>query len=207
MKKIILLIVAFFAFSAMFSQGIIFGVKAGVNLANLNTSISEVNDEFEMRTAFHVGGVADVSITDQFSIQPELIYSSVGTKFEESEGGATAKFQYIINYLNIPFMAKYYVAEGFSLQAGPQVGFVLSATDKLEISGAGELDGTEEEDAKDDYESIDFGLGFGAAYKMNNGLFFDARYGLGLSNIAVEIDNDEWVKNNVIQVSVGYMFQ
>lgn len=207
MKKFILLIVVFFAFSTMFSQGIIFGVKAGVNLANLNSSVSEFNDEFEMRTAFHVGGVADVSISEQFSLQPELIYSSVGTKFEESEGGVTAKFQSIINYLSIPFMAKYYVAEGFSLQAGPQVGFVLSATDKLEISGAGEFDGTEEDDIKEDLESIDFGLGFGAAYKMQNGLFFDARYGLGLSNIAKEIDNDEWVKNNVIQVSVGYMFQ
>ncbi len=130
-----------------------------------------------------------------FSIQPELLYSSVGAK-SDVEGGY---FDIITDYLTIPFLAKYYVADGFSPQAGPQVGFLLSA----KIKGEGE---GEDEDFKDEMESIDFGLGFGAAYKLESGLFFDARCGLGLSNIWIET-GDETVKNNVIQVSIGYMFQ
>lgn len=197
MKKILFLIVVLFAFSTVYSQGIIFGVKAGANLANMNSNLSEFNDNADMRTAFHVGGVADVSISEQFSIQPELLYNSVGAKFDME--GMEASI--VLDYLTIPFLAKYYVADGFSLQAGPQVGFILGA--KLTA------DGEDDEDIKDDMESIDFGLGFGAAYKMENGLFFDARYGLGLSNTVTDFseDADDYVKNNVIQISIGYMFQ
>ncbi len=193
MKKIIFLVVALFAASTMFSQGIIFGVKAGVNLATLNSNISEFNDHVSMRTAFHVGGVADVGITDRFSIQPELIYSSVGAK-SDADGG---DFDIITDYLSIPFLAKYNVANGFSILVGPQAGFLLNAKIKGE---------DEELDFKDDMESIDFGLGFGLAYKLNTGLSFDARYVLGLSNTWTDT-GDDTVKNNVIQFSIGYMFQ
>ncbi len=193
MKKNLFLLVVLFTFSSVYSQGIIFGVKAGVNLATLNSSISGINDHVSMRTAFHVGGVADVSITDQFSIQPELIYSSVGAK-SDIDGG---DFDIITDYLSIPFLAKYNVANGFSLLAGPQAGFLLNAKIKAE---------DEEEDFKDEMESIDFGLGFGLAYKLDAGLSFDARYVLGLSNAWADT-GDDTIKNNVIQFSIGYMFQ
>lgn len=194
MKKILFLIVVLFAFSSVYSQGIIFGVKAGVNLADLKFSVTEMNDDSDMRTAFHVGGVADVSITDEFSIQPELLYNSVGAKWNVQGSN-----DLITDYLSIPFLAKYYVVEGFSLQVGPQVGFLLSAKVKGDDA---------DEDVKDDLESIDFGLGFGAAYKLDAGLFFDARYVLGLSNTwTTDIIGDETAKNNVFQFSIGYMFQ
>ena len=64
-------------------------------------------------------------------------------------------------------MAKYYVAEGFSLEAGPQIGFLMSAKMKAESGGD-----SEEIDVKDDLKSIDFGINFGAGYKLENGLNF-----------------------------------
>ncbi len=195
MKKNLFLLVVVFTFSSVYSQGIIFGVKAGVNFADLKFSVSEMDDYADMRTAFHVGGIADVSISDKFSIQTELLYSSVGAKWSDDD----YENDLITDYLTIPFLAKYYVAEGFSLQVGPQVGFLISAKVKGD---------DEDDDIKDDLESIDFGLGFGAAYKLESGLFFDARYVLGLSNTwTTDIIGDETAKNNVIQVSIGYMFQ
>jgi hypothetical protein len=41
---------------------------------------------------------------------------------------------------------------------------------------------------------------------MENGLFFNARYNLGLSNIFSDVDDGDWIKNNVFQFSVGFMF-
>jgi hypothetical protein len=40
---------------------------------------------------------------------------------------------------------------------------------------------------------------------MENGLLFNARYVLGLSNV-IKDSGDEWGKNNVFQFSVGYIF-
>jgi len=102
-------------------------------------------------------------------------------------------------------MAKYYVAEGFSIEAGPQVGFLMSANAEYEASGGGESE-SDDEDVKDDFKGIDFGFGIGVGYKMDSGLNFAARYSLGLSNIAEDDEDDFSIQNNVMQISVGYMF-
>ncbi len=87
-----------------------------------------------------LGVVAEIMVSDMFAVQPELIYSSQGSDYEESDEGFDFSGTVKLDYLNIPVMAKYYVAEGFSVEAGPQVGFLLSAKD--------EYDGGEE-DIKD----------------------------------------------------------
>ena len=110
-------------------------------------------------------------------------------------------------------MAKFYVAEGFSLEAGPQIGFLLSS--KLDYEGVGPgYSESSTEDLKDFTKGIDFGLNFGLGYKMESGLNFGARYNLGLSNfwdLPSDIDPEFGIsdfknKNSVIQLSVGYFF-
>jgi len=196
--------------STILAQDITYGLKAGPNFANVTTSESEMNDAIDMRTAFHLGGVVEFAFTDQFALQTELLYSAKGYKFSfvssyimitRSVPETTINQTYKFDYINIPIMAKYYVAEGFSLQAGPQFGFLIAANVETEIEG-----NTETDDFKDNIESFDFGLGFGLGYKMENGIFADARYVLGLSNLAKEAEGDFTVKNGIIQVSIGYMF-
>ncbi len=199
MKKILLIFIAVFMFSFANAQDISFGLKAGLNLANMNSSNSEFNDLLSGRTAFHAGAVAEFSFSDQFSLQPEVLYTSLGTTVDYGSVSRASDTSYdiIANYLAIPVMAKYYVADGFSLEVGPQIGFLLSAKAKND---------TNEEDMKDNFESTDFSAAFGAGYKMENGLFFNARYGLGLSNISKDASDGDWVKNNAFQFSVGFMF-
>ncbi len=199
MKRILFIFIAVFMFSFANAQDISFGLKAGLNLTNMHSSNSDFNNAVSGRTAFHVGAVAEFAFSDQFSLQPEVLYTSLGSDIDygsESRVSDTQK-SIIGNYLAIPVMVKYYVADGFSLEAGPQIGFLLSAKAKT---------GSQELDAKDAFESTDFSAVFGAGYKMENGLFFNARYGLGLSNISKEVSDGDWVKNNVFQFSVGFMF-
>ncbi|CAM1354821.1 porin family protein [Tenacibaculum insulae] len=196
MKKVLLSIAMVAVGFTVNAQEVTFGAKAGLNIANVSGDNVENNDA---RTSFHVGGVAEIEISDKFSIQPELLYSEQGFKVESEQMGFNVEETLKLSYLNIPVIAKYYVAEGFSLEAGPQIGFLMSAKAKVEAAGQ-----SAEEDVKDDLKSIDFGLNFGAGYKLDNGLNFSARYNLGLSNISEDDDNE--VKNGVFQISVGYSF-
>ncbi|TYP98830.1 outer membrane protein with beta-barrel domain [Tenacibaculum adriaticum] len=204
MKKL-LLSIAMVAFGLTANaQEVKFGAKAGLNIANVSGDV-ENNDA---RTSFHVGGVAEIKISDKFSLQPELVYSAQGltSELEETFDDGTnvvtikADGTLKLDYLNVPVIAKYYVAEGLSLEAGPQIGFLLSAKQKVEFEGE-----SDEQDVKDNFSSIDFGLNFGAGYKLENGLNFGARYNLGLTNV-LDTEGDESVKNGVFQISVGYFF-
>ncbi len=190
MKKLFLVAaIAVFGFTSVNAQEVTFGAKAGLNLASAS---GDETDDIKARTAFHVGVVAEIAISDVFSVQPDLLYSSQGAKADEGDG------EIKLDYINLPIMAKYYVAEGFSVEAGPQVGFLMSA--KFD-------DGDNEEDIKDEMSGIDFGFNIGVGYKMESGLNFAARYNVGLSNVwDYEGSDDFSQKNSVIQVSVGYFF-
>lgn len=175
------------------AQDISYGVKGGLNLANFGGD-DEVTDEFEGLTSFHIGGFAQIGISDKFMIQPELIYSQQGAQDEQD-----SDFKLRINYLNLPIMAKYIVADGFSLEAGPQVGFAISR--KF-------TDGDVDVDADDEIKALDFGVGVGAGYELPSGLMFSVRYNLGLANLLEDdFGGDNFtLNNNVLQVSVGYKF-
>jgi hypothetical protein len=198
MKKVLFFAIALVTFSFAHAQEVSYGLKAGLNYSNW--SFSNEEGDFESRLSFHVGGVVELALSDKFSVQPEILYSSVGAQMDLSEVTARAasddKVVYALDYLSIPVMAKYYVAEGFSLEVGPQIGVLLSA--KVKYDG-------ESNDVKDLFKSTDFSAGIGAGYKMENGLFINARYVLGLSNV-LEDSGDEWGKNNAFQFSLGYKF-
>lgn len=197
MKKVLLSAVAIMAFGvAAQAQDIKFGAKAGINIVTLGGDI-----DASSVTSFHVGALAEFKLTEQFSIQPELVYSLQGASTEESRSGATIEYTTKYNYLNLPIMAKYYLMEGLSLHAGPQVGFLLSS--KVEFEG---VEGETEEDVED-VSSIDFGLAGGAEYELPIGIFFQARYYAGLSNTYNGEGSDDYkATNNVFSVSVGYKF-
>lgn len=201
MKKLLV-----FAVLASFSlvataqeEDVRFGAKVGVNLASIS---GDNTDGFDGRTSFHLGSVVEIPITDKLAFQPEVLYSSQGAKLENTLLGVSVKTTTKLDYINIPLIAKYYVAQGLSIQAGPHIGFLISAKSKIETIGT-----DNETDIDDNIKSIDFGLNFGLGYQLDMGVFFDARYSLGLSNINDTATSDDIKqKNSVIQLSVGYKF-
>ena len=173
MKKLLLTAIAVFALGNVNAQEVKFGVKAGLNLSNINgDDVSDNNSRF----SFHVGGLAEIKLADKFAIQPELVYSVQGTKFDT---GGSDDLVYDLQYVNLPIMFKYYVAEKFSLEAGPQIGFLTTAKVKL---------GDESEDVKDMFKSTDFGFNLGLGYNITENISAGLRYNLGLSNI---VDQDK----------------
>lgn len=190
-KSLLTLIVIGAAVSFSVAQGLTGGVKAGLNFANVGGDDVEDTD---MRIAYHVGGYVNFAFSESLSLQPELLYNSIGTKFEEQGDGDSYDVTYKLNYISVPVLLVYSFGN-FNVQAGPQIGFLASAKAKYDIDGA------DDEDIKDYFKGTDFGfnLGLGANFgKINAAL----RYTAGLSNIADSDDGD--VKNSNIQLSVGY---
>lgn len=196
MKRITLLLVTVFTFGFVNAQDkkeMSFGVKGGLNVASIS-NIDEDGVNKDPLIGFHIGFLGEFMISDQFAIQPELLYSTQGVK--ANFDGEKADFK--LDYINIPVMAKYYVADAFSLELGPQIGFLVSAD--AEAGGVSV-------DIKDELKSVDVSLGFGASYIFAEKFMLGARYNLGLTQVQEEVSpgDSEW-KNSVFQISVGYKF-
>ena len=204
MKRITLSLLILLAYSVNAQQEVKFGPKAGVNFSTLS-NLSKT----KMLTGFYVGAVAEIKFTEKLSIQPELMYSSQGAKNEyfETLGGLTTKHHNHdkIEYINIPILAKYYITEGFSVELGPQFGFLVKAENKDEISAEGTSFETKR-DFKNEVNSFDFGIGAGLAYDLPNGFFVNARYNFGITNVGKTDLYYKDSKNGVTQVGVGYKF-
>ncbi len=195
MKKVFLAIAVVIGFGVSNAQSVRYGVKAGLNVSNVSNLEADI--DYGSRTAYHLGAMAEIGLTRQFAVQPEILYSVQGVKAKEGKATATLN----LSYINVPVMAKYYVVNGLSLEAGPQIGFLTTAQEKLE--GVGEESGTN--DIKKYVKKVDFGLNFGASYDYQN-FNLGVRYNLGLTDIAKERDGGDANKNGVFQVSLGYFF-
>lgn len=161
------------------------------------SNISNFEDS-SSRPAFHIGAVAEIFINEKFSVQPELLYSAQGARYDYTETEIDYNSYYSktktetlkLDYITIPIIAKYYIVKGLNVQAGPQFAFNVTAKNHIE-------------DIKENVKSFDFGLGLGAGYELSNGMFFDTRYNIGLSKVNKEGDAS---RNGVLQLSVGYKF-
>jgi Outer membrane protein beta-barrel domain len=189
MKRISFLICTLFAGTFVFAQEASIGIKGGLNIAHLASNESEMGS----RLGGHVGLLAHIHLAPNLAVQPEVVYSSQGTKYTSTDG----EHELSINYLNIPLQLQYMFAGGFRIQTGPQIGFLTSVKDKRNGSETGFF-------SSDDFKSVDFSWSAGLGYLTNSGLGVDARYNFGLSNI-----NDAGsatLKNDVFQVGLFYQF-
>ena len=88
-------------------------------------------------------------------------------------------------------------ANGFRLEAGPQLGFLINAKSVVNNKSV---------DVKSGYKSVDVGAGIGAGYfKQSIGLGAGLRYNIGLSNI--NESNSVKTTNQGFQLSVFYQFK
>jgi len=144
------------------------GIKGGANLYNIH---NDDNTKYDPRVGYHFGILGHIHFNSHFAFQPEITYSAQGAK--QTVGNETAKLN--LDYINVPVLFQYMFDNGFRLQAGPQVGFLIGAKTKT---------GNNTIDVKNDLNSIDFSVSIGMSYVFPpTGFGIDARYNHGLSNI------------------------
>lgn len=216
MKKYAALFMLFFSLLGAKAQyyDIYYGPKVGGNLTHLvfSGNKDDMLNEAKMKFASHIGAFVEVSLNDFFSIQPELLYTVKGARFNKNdEIGYRSAYDY--KYLSLPIMAKYYVTKEISVEAGPQFAYLLSAKNRIVSEEYHSTLGFEEAavDISDAMHSYDLGVGVGAGYLTKSGFVISARYTFGLSNSLVNkssstgvIDN---LHNGAVQLSVGFSIQ
>ena len=217
MKKFLLLAaVAVIGMSAK-AQEFRFGPKAGFAMSTLK--IDQNQDDLGKRNmdpkyTFYIGGMAEYKINDNFGFQAEVLYSPLGGK--EKIDGVNVGIMYVgektevnLGTLLVPVSAKYFITEGFSVAAGANFGVILSAKQKTVIGSDFmnvEVEGDSGEvDIKDDIKKLNIAPFVGVEYMLENGLFFDARYSLGVSNLSNDGSGGK-VTNSFAQIGVGFKF-
>ena len=151
------------------------GIKGGLNVTNLY--LEDVNDE-NARFGFNLGLYGQILSSDVFAIQPELLFSTKGAKWEYT-GALDQTIDFNTNYLDLPVLAVIKLGKSAEIHAGPYAGYLLSAKIKYDGDFA---NGTDNID-RDDLNTIDYGLvgGFGLNF---GAMQVGARYNYGLAKIA-----------------------
>ena len=166
-----------------------FGIKGGINFYDVH---HDNNIKYTMGTGYHFGFLGHIHFNQQFAIQPEIVLSNQGVRYTDEN----VNTRYIFDYINLPVLFQYMFDNGFRLQAGPQVGFLINARSKYNNNVT---------NIKDAYNPIDFGISIGASYVFPpTGFGIDARFNLGLTDI--NQDNSVYSTNRGLQLGIFYIF-
>lgn len=191
-------------------QDVTFGIIGGLICSTL---YGDEADSFDNRISFHFGVMMMIAFSQDFALQTELLYAGMGSGYEvqgfdfgEFEtyrgGGGDITGTYKLDYIILLIAAKYYVAKGLSVEAGPQFGVLISAKDDYEFDGI-----SEEEDVKDQTKGFDVGVSGGVGYEFDMGLYLKLRYYLGLTEVNdFNFPGNESWKNGALFASAGFFF-
>lgn len=210
MKKILVavLIGGILFVSNLSAQNSDFGAKGGLNFSNM--TVSGNNDE-NLKLGFHVGVFDKISISESFAIQPELLYSVKGFKYNfDNVVFADGEAKFNLRYIDLPVKLVYNLSPDFEFQFGPYVSYLLKAKvktdaevmDFFDIDSDGELD-------RANFRPIDMGLSAGLGFNLHPFLL-GFNYNVGLTRVAKENRPAEEIigdaRNTVIQIYAGIRF-
>ena len=166
-----------------------------------------------------VGVEAEYQLANMFSLAAGLNFSMQGSGWSDfDEKISDVKIEIKDNkmnlgYINVPVVANVYLFKGFAIKAGVQVGFLVRANyevtatyrdDKASQNLSTKLD----QSIKDECKKVDLSIPIGVSYQVPTiPIVIDARYNLGLTKVIKESEEGyKDLKNNVIQLTVGYKF-
>ena len=198
-----------FASSLAFADDWSYGVKTGLNLANVTVHPSDPAVSYNARSCYGVGLTANRKINDVWDFRTDVLYLQKGTEASyhlsffgyDFNGTDKVKLEYLA--VTPMFACKFAswdeakssgIATSAFFEFGPEMAIIMSAKN----------------DAGDylyGMKNYDFDLNVGAGMMMPVGKGFlipEARYSYGLTNINRE--GTGTVKTNGIQFIVGCLF-
>lgn len=189
-----------------------FGAKAGLNYSSI---VGDLTEGVKFRFSGLAGIYLDVYFSDKFSFQPELLYSSQGFQFSSdlseidgnpTPGGNDFRTNVQLNFLTVPILGKFRLGENYSLEFGPQVGFLLNQVTK--IKNLDELDSAnvKSRNSISGKFQLDYGAAIGVSIKVSDQFSISPRMYLGLRNRLNGAEGNIQNYHASLQLSVNYLF-
>ncbi len=217
-KKSYAIILAAFCLlaSASYAQKSAAILKGGVNFANISNNDEGGYDDNRMLTGFHAGIIADLNLTEFLAIQPGLLYTSKGIRFENDLQELTFNPRYIELPVNLVFKTPTGQSK-FFIGAGPYVAMGIGGKFKAEglFEFSSDIQYSDDDPLTSDEEGagafivrrFDYGLNAIAGIEASN-LVISAGYGLGLAKLqsGSNSSSDQNNKHRVFSLSLGFKF-
>jgi len=190
MKKITLTtIFALFLVGSVAAQNKFgFGLKAGLNSAMEMTS----DGSTDMRIGFHGGIFLEIPLANRLALQPEVVYSM--------QGGTDPLGTDKIDYVNLPIMFKIFVnqAHSFSIDIGPQAGYMISA------KRTGKNGNTTNLYNDSRWNKFDAAICLGISYKITKNFHAGLRFNISVTSFGTA--NKVEYRHGVGQLGVSWKF-
>ncbi len=202
-KHLILLLICTPALS--FSQ---FGIKAGLNFANITKASSISNSS---RSGFNVALVLAPASKKIISSRTELSFSRQGYNYKSGTNTGNVNLDYVM----MPQYMSINITKYISVLLGAQMAFLISA----KADSSNNTGGSSNPYGKimDYYNKFDYGYGGGVEVHPIKGLLIGARVNISLGNLYKDMATATPgttpsfipkvdVKNNLFQVYAGWRF-
>ncbi len=184
------------------------GLLVGGTFSQLH-GLNGVNSENRTGTLF--GGALTLPFGRTWSVQPEVLFTNKGSKFNTGGGGQT---NVRLDYLDIPVLLRYDVAGGTTLSphlyAGPAVSYRVGCN--VKVSGSG-IPNTSSDCGRNNFDlkTFDWGAVVGGGVDLSLGGFGvtgGARYGVGFADInnANTPTLSQRIHNGTFAVYAGLLF-
>jgi hypothetical protein len=172
------------------AQGFSFGPKVGANI----TGISGLQFKKGFEFGYHIGGFAEVMLSEKIGIQPEVLWSqtSLTTSSSLSDLYSTSLPELTkinLNYISIPLLLNIRPTKFITFQVGPQFGILQDKKNSVATN------------VQSAFKSGDFSMLAGVQLKVLAFRFY-GRYAIGLTNIN-EIPNQDAWKSRTLQLGIG----
>ena len=237
MKKLASILALAFFTIATNAQSLIpikYGIKVGLNFSNLNitSTIDGVQHGVQptdnsSQTGISAGFIVHIPLSDEWFINPEVLYSQKGASFNyafthDYEINQRDEYkmnnQVTLSYVELNPTISYKATDKLALNFGPSVSFLIGediTPQDLERDNANTAhiltDGLVET------ASLDVGLNLGISYFFTEHFFVDSRVYTGFIEVASVIQPYEVItsiipnpaytlKNRAIVLSISYLF-
>jgi hypothetical protein len=197
MKKLTNLLIVAFIISALLplnaQSKVGLGVKAGINISDQVTSGTGENVNVRSILRFHGGAYFTYFVLDKLAVQPELLFSGKGSDWDDP----AYYVKDLLTYIDVPVLVRYQLIDLLNIHAGPQFGYLLSATQKDKSSG-------DVINIDEYYKKLDLGLVIGAEANLPYRINLTVRYVIGLIGTTTDVEYIEPWLNNFFQISAGF---
>ncbi len=212
MKRFFVFFGAILLSHSLLAQQISVGIKAGANANNLPITLTGNDIDGTARidggtTGFHIGGLVDIGVTANFSVQPNLLFAMKG-------GGLSTLGKIQLMTIDLP-VNLLYKHQGFFIGGGPMLSYGISG--KLKPYD-------KDEDDRDVYDADDWGgndallkkfevgVNLTMGYNFPGGWSLSTNFARGFNNILTNEDllggsnNDPKINTRIVGFSIGYTF-